>query len=161
MMIRKTLASKALLLVFVCLSLVSCQSPSEKIKGLFDALPVPLGSELLQEQQGTRQGSQDACFFTFEQRLYGTNQSFELVGAFYADELDAAFWSRDTGDLVGPGTLGWEHNRQEYRLRISADPHLDFPKQVVESAASKYRTIYFIGITHADWVARSRCLSRD
>ncbi len=155
-MLKKILGTAGL--VVLCLALGACASQGKRIAQVFDSLPTPQKTELLYKQGGTRQGSQDACFFTYKQYLYGTDQDSEQVAEFYVQAMSTARWHPNTGPLVPPGRLAWERNNQEYRLSISFDPHLDFPKDVVAAAEERFATVYFISITYADRLARTQCL---
>lgn len=161
LIMRYTQVARFLGLIGLCFLIVSCASQKAKIDQVFDSLPVPPGAELIYEQEGTRQGSQDACFFTYKQYLYGTGEDFQQVAEFYRQILDAEPWRRDISALVPAGSLSWERNHREFSVIVRANPHLDFPKQAVASAEEKYKTVYFLSITYADRWARNRCLKRE
>lgn len=149
-------------LVLVCFLFVGCTSQEERINRLFSTLPTPPEAELICEQKGTRQGSEDACFFTYKQYLYGTDQEFQQVAEFYVQLLDNTDpWRRDTSTLAAHQPLSWERNNREFSFDIRRDPSMDFPKDVVVRAESEYKTVYFISITYADRIARERCLNEE
>lgn len=156
----RVMARRVLVLLLLCLVLGSCNRQSEKIAGVFKNLPVPAGAELLYEQGGTRQGSQDACFFTYKQYLYGTDQGFEQIAKFYIQSMDDDLWHYQPDSLVSSSRIDWERNGQEYRLSVVANPYLDFPKEVVAAAEERFPTVYFVSITYADRIARVHCLNR-
>jgi len=141
------------------LYLAGCTSGAERIDKLLETLPMPSNVDLLYEQDGVRQGSQDACFFPYTKQLYGTNQSFEQIVTFYTSTLDQAGWHKRVDDLVPPGSLSWEKGR-DFWLSLSSDPRLDFPEEVVSDAHSHYETVYFLVVTYIDRIAREKCLGR-
>jgi hypothetical protein len=145
--------------ILACLCFASCTSGAEKIDRLLETLPTPPNVDLLYEQDGARQGSQDACFFPYTKQLYGTNQSFEQIVAFYEGTLDQAGWRRRVNGLVPPDSPAWEKDK-EFWLSLWSDPRLDFPEEVVSDAQLHYETVYFLVVTYADRIAREKCLGQ-
>ena len=144
-------------LLLACLYLLAgCTSGTEKIGRLLETLPTPPGATLLYEQKGSRQGSQDACYFPYMKQLYGTDQSFEQVVEFYENNLNSATWVKREDTLVPPGSPSWRKGK-EFLLSVISDPRMDFP-EVVSDAQSRYRTVYFLVITYVDRIAREKCL---
>lgn len=145
--------------ILLCLYLAGCTSGTEKIDRLLETLPTPPNVDLLYEQDGVRQGSQDACFFPYTKRLYGTDQSFEQIVEFYENVLNPAIWQKRTDDFTLPGSPSWEKGR-EFWLSLESDPRLDFPEEVINDAQSQYETVYFMVVTYIDRIAREKCLDR-
>ena len=136
---------------------VSCTTGPEKIETMSETLPVALSTSLLYEESGERQGAQDACFFPYKKLLYGTEQSFEEIVEFYETSLSREGWAKRTDGLIQNNSPSWVKN-EEYWVSVKSDPGLDFPQNVVEDAQAKYETVYFVTITHIDWIARKWCL---
>ena len=145
-----------LLLACLCI-LVSCTPAAKRIERLLETLPSPPGTTLLYEQEGERQGSQDACYFPYTKQLYGTDQSFEQIVEFYESNLDPVVWVKRYDDLVPPGSPSWRGG-EEFLLDLRPDPRLDFPEDVVSSSQSRYQTVYFLVVTYVDRIAREECL---
>jgi len=145
--------------LLLCLYLAGCTSGAERIHRLLETLPTPSNIDLLYEQDGAGQGSQDACFFPYTKQLYGTNQSFEQIVAFYESTLDQAGWHKRADGLVPPNSPSWEKDK-EFWLSLRPDPRLDFPEEVVSNAQSHYETVYFLVVTYVDRIAREKCLGQ-
>lgn len=143
--------------ILLCLYLAGCTSGAERIDKLLETLPMPSNVDLLYEQDGAGQGSQDACFFPYTKQLYGTNQSFEQIVAFYKSTLDQAGWHKRVDGFVPPDSPSWEKDRELW-LSLRSDPRLDFPEEVVSDAQSQYETVYFLVVTYVDRIAREKCL---
>ena len=153
-LIRYTIRSSTLLLISFLL--VSCSSPIEKINLAVEALPVPTDTNLLIRQDGTRQGSEDACFFLYTKLLYGTSQSLNEVTEFYATTLASNSWhSSDT--LTSSSAASWKKNK-DFQLSLRFDPDLDFSVSTVSQAKMQYNTVYYLVLSYADRLARTKCL---
>jgi hypothetical protein len=139
------------------LCLVSCTSGRDRIDRLVETLPVPPNVDLLYEQEGVNQGSEDACFFPYEKRLYGTNQDFKQIVKFYEDVLDPTIWRKWRDNYTPPGSPSWRKDK-DFWLDLRSDPRLDFPEKTVNDAQSNYESIYFLTVTYSDRIAREKCL---
>lgn len=144
--------------LLVCLFILAgCTPGAKRIERLLETLPTPPEATLLYEQEGERQGSQDACYFPYTKQLYGTDQSFEQVVAFYESNLDPAVWIEWADDFTPPGSPSWRRG-EEFLLDLGPDPQLEFPEEVVSDAQSRYQTVYFLVVTYVDRIAREECL---
>ncbi|MER2513745.1 MAG: hypothetical protein ABTQ25_15215 [Nitrosomonas ureae] len=155
MIIRYLLRISTLFLLSFLLA--GCGRPNEKINLMIKTLPVPADARLLIRQDGTRQGSEDACFFPYTKLLYGTSHSLDDVTEFYTTILMSASWQSSSDALVSSSALSWKKDKG-FQLSLRFDPDLDFPIDAVNQAKMQYTTVYYLVISYADRLARTKCL---
>lgn len=135
----------------------ACVSGERRIADMVQTLPHPDGVILVYGPTGQGQGSQDACFATFFDGLYGTDKDYEEVTTFYEDHLVADGWQRVYPDWRPNDGLFFER-RPGFYLSIETDVHVsNVPQDTIKTAQAKYDTLYLIVITYRDWIARTRC----
>jgi hypothetical protein len=141
-----------------------CTPGKQRILRLLETVPVPQGAELAYEKYVEDQGSEDACFFPRIYRLYGTDQSYEEVAAFYQARLDPAAWHRQSDPelIMLTGVDAWETQGRDFWLGLTGHPILDFDspreKEIIRQAEARHRTVYTLDITYLDRIAREKCL---
>ena len=89
--------------------------------------------------------------------LYGTDDGFERVSEFYTRSLEASSWQGRSDEFVSPDSCLWTKDKA-FRLVLDPSPDLDFPEDVVTNARREYNTVYFLVVSYADRLARTKCL---
>ncbi len=139
------------------LTLASCVPARERIDQVLVTLPIPATASIVSRQDGVSQGSEDACTFPHTKMLYGTDNGFEHVSEFYTRSLEASSWQVRSDEFVSPGSILWIKDKA-FRFVLDPSPDLDFPEDVVANARREYNTVYFLVVSYADRLARTKCL---
>ena len=141
------------LLVLSTLVLLGCNAlntlmPERAVKNMFDALPQPEGIVLIDEVTRGTHGSDERCIGASSYRLYGTEQSFEQVMAFYEERLPGGAWHKVEED--SPPTV-WASPTKHFTLVVSSNVEATLiPPEAIDHGRARFSTLYYVALSYVN-----------
>jgi hypothetical protein len=151
-------------------TLTSCVSirraiASREIDSLAKGLPHPSNAVLMETVKGVDGGSDKRCYTLYVRQLYGANQQFGEILAFYEAQLTSEeTWQ--TIERFEEGDRSWisfNHSRGSRLgiVEITAIPPFSlvqgFSEDILTDGLSRFISLYSIDIQYADAATRARC----
>jgi hypothetical protein len=143
----------AVVLLLGPLLLVGCNvlntlMPERAVRGMLDTLPQPVGIALIDEVTRGTYGSDEGCIGASSYRLYGTDQPFDRVLAFYEASLPGDMW-RKVEEYSPPAV--WGSPTKHFALVVSSNVEATFiPSESIDSGRGRFPTLYYVALSYVN-----------
>jgi hypothetical protein len=135
-------------LLLVGCSVLNTLMPERAVRGMLETLPQPAGVTLIDEVTRGTHGSDERCIGASSYRLYGTQQAFDRVLAFYDSSLPGDTWHM-VEDRSPPAV--WRSPANHFALVVSSNVEATFiPSESIDSGRERFPTLYYVALSYVN-----------
>lgn len=144
----------AVLVVVIIGCSSSINQAKKKIEGVFNELPQPAGTILVERVSDIGGGSDPKCWTAYSVALYGTNRDFRNVLSYYTTTLPRLGWQETqfSGFFRRPDDV-----TLEILTHRDAGASLAIPLEKRQESQQRFRTIFFVSLAYGNPESTEYC----